>query len=45
MATLTSKIVLTSSDLTSNPLDLTHTTTFTGNHTSGLAREEIKQQI
>ena len=42
MATLTSKIVLTSTDLTSNALDLTHSTTFTGSHTSGLAREEMK---
>ena len=42
MATLTSKITLTSTDLTSNPLDLTTTTTFTASHTSGLAREEIK---
>ena len=42
MATLTSKITLTSADLTSNPLDLSTTTTFTASHTSGLAREEIK---
>ena len=42
MATLTSKLTLTSSDLTTNALDLTTTTTFTGSHTSGLAREELK---
>jgi hypothetical protein len=42
MATLTSKLTLTSTDLTSNALDLSTTTTFTGSHTSGLAREEIK---
>lgn len=42
MGTLTSKLVLTSTDLTSNALDLTTSTTFTGSHTSGLAREEIK---
>ena len=42
MATLTSKLTLTSTDLTTDALDLSTTTTFTGNHTSGLAREEIK---
>ena len=41
MATLTSKLTLTSTDLTSNALDLTHSTTFTGSHTSGISRENI----
>jgi hypothetical protein len=41
MATLTSKLTLTSSDLTTNTLDLSTETTFTGSHTSGLARENI----
>jgi hypothetical protein len=42
MATLTSKLTLQSSDLTSDALSLTTATTFTGSHTSGLAREELK---
>jgi len=41
MGTLTSKLTLTSTDLTTDALDLSTTTTFTGNHTSGLARENI----
>ena len=41
MATTTAKLTLTSSDLTSDALNLTTTTTFTGNHTSGLARKAI----
>ena len=42
MATLTSTITLTSADLTSDVLALTSSTTFTGSHTTGLGRENIK---
>ena len=42
MATLTSKLTLSSTDLTSDVLSLTNTTTFTGSHTTGLTRTSIK---
>jgi hypothetical protein len=42
MAILTSKLILTSTDLTTDSLALSHQTTFTASHTSGLARENIK---
>ena len=41
MATLTSKLVLTSNDLTGDVLSLSNTTTFTASHTSGLSRSAI----
>lgn len=41
MATVTSKLVITSSDLVSNPISLTLNSNITASHTSGLARSPI----
>mgnify|MGYP005829840631 FL=1 len=41
MATLSSTLTLASSDLTSDTLALTTTTTFTASHTSGMARANL----
>ena len=41
MATVTSKLVITSADLVSNPISLTLNTSITASHTSGLARAPI----
>ena len=42
MATITPTLTLASTDLISDPLNLTTTNTITAPHTTGLAREEVK---
>jgi len=41
MGTLTSKLTLTSTDLTTDAIDLSTTGTFTGSHTSGISRANL----